>query len=514
MARLIYACRFEITIESGLNEVVDSYCNWLMHHYRERRGIDGFFFDPNDTNKAENLPDNHNLSSTVYETEIGKVIRILWSFPDNRDSGLHWSNEVRMGQFGDRCSVEHLISIESVIYNLAPARLRFGSPRVIREICSTRSTYIGDMHVRATPYVLCEENLSDFLNLLTSDLRQIPLVLLAPYARGESNAIDTSQLAQNLAGVAIVVQIIDPEITWDFADEVGSLLSCYDGAARIYWPGFSKDSLPHDHRLFLGTWIKQVGDSAARRSIGRTVFSVAVFRFVSDHRIDSVMRAAEAAARQKQLDERKAAGDNFWEDYERDLARLDEAEREIRDLRIENANLKANQKILISDAFIPNEPEEISKEEKIMVSSVAEAVQEARNRMHNIEFLPTALSSAKKSPFQRPNDIYEALMSLDGIVEDWRKRRENEGSGGDILQHLQSRGLGKRSSMHISNTTRGKYRTHYEFDYQNERRLFEPHITIGSGDHNSCASIHFIFDQEREKMVIAHVGKHLPNTRT
>jgi hypothetical protein len=44
--------------------------------------------------------------------------------------------------------------------------------------------------------------------------------------------------------------------------------------------------------------------------------------------------------------------------------------------------------------------------------------------------------------------------------------------------------------------------------------LFEPHITIGSGDANSCASIHFLFDQKREKMIVGHVGKHLPNTKT
>ena len=68
--------------------------------------------------------------------------------------------------------------------------------------------------------------------------------------------------------------------------------------------------------------------------------------------------------------------------------------------------------------------------------------------------------------------------------------------------------------MHISNTTRTKFRMHYEFDYQGRKQIFEPHITIGSGDANSCASIHFIFDQPLSKMVIAHVGKHLPNTKT
>ena len=83
-----------------------------------------------------------------------------------------------------------------------------------------------------------------------------------------------------------------------------------------------------------------------------------------------------------------------------------------------------------------------------------------------------------------------------------------------LLQHLREHGWGKRSSMHILRDDLGKFGRHYEFEYQGEKQLFEPHITIGAGDPNSCASIHFIFDQQREKIIVGHVGKHLPNTRT
>jgi hypothetical protein len=68
--------------------------------------------------------------------------------------------------------------------------------------------------------------------------------------------------------------------------------------------------------------------------------------------------------------------------------------------------------------------------------------------------------------------------------------------------------------MHISDTTNGKFQAHYEFEYEGKRQLFEPHITIGASDPKSCASIHFLFDQARERMIIGHVGKHLPNIKT
>ncbi|MCB1357732.1 MAG: hypothetical protein KDK53_14980 [Maritimibacter sp.] len=515
MARLVYACRFDVTAKDGIGSVLSTYTDWIVGHYRGRRELPDFNFEPESAGAPEGLPSRHSLSSSTYQDGDERVVRIRWSFPDDNDGGLRWANEVRVGQFGDRCGVEHLISIESVEYSVAPAKLIFGSPRAVRDICTKAPAYIEEMQVRAEPYVLQQDGLDDLLALLTSDLRKLPLVLLSPYARGESNQIDPAKLARNLAGVAVVVRVEDPELTWDFADEVGRQLSCFNGAARIYWPGFSKASDPRSHRLFFGSWIEQVGPVVAARTIERAIFAVAAFRYVPDKRIADVMRRAEAAERQKVLEQKRATGDEFWEDYEQTVDKLREAEEQIAGLEAENANLRANQQVFFATG--PEGPEELPQTEateELAFSSVAEAVEAAALRCKNLEMLDTATSAAAASPFQRPYDIYKALSDLDEIVDVWSKSRDEKGSGGDLLQHLRDRGWGKRSSMHISDTTRGKLRSHYEFEYQGKKQLFEPHITIGAGDPNSCASIHFIFDQRRLKMVVGHVGKHLPNTKT
>jgi len=514
MARLVYACRFEVQAVDGLDKVVAAYREWLVGYYCKRHKSVGFSFDPCRTGDANSLPASHLLSSIVYEADAGKAIRVRWSFPDNNDVGLRWSNDIRIGQFAERCSVEHLISIESVQYSVSPARLQFGSPRVVREICAKTPTYVGNMRVRATPYDLQHDALGDLLALLTSDLRKLPVVILSPYARGEPNIIDANQLARNLAGVAVIVRIEDPEVTWDFAHEVGRQLSCFNGAARIYWPGFTNNADPRVHRLFFGSWIEQVGSAVASRTIERTVFAVAAFRFVPDERISDLVRTAESVERQKLLSEKRAAGDDFWKDYERDLALLEGERERVQELEIENANLKANQQVLISSSPNSDESVGIPEDEVPSLSSVTEAVEAAARRCGNIQLLDSAYASASSSTFLRPYDVYKALADLNEIVDVWRKEREKKGSGGDLLQHLRDRGWGKRSSMRISDTTRGKYRSDYEFIYKGRKQLFEPHITIGAGDSNSCASIHFILDQNLEKMVIGHVGKHLPNTKT
>jgi hypothetical protein len=514
MARLVYACRFDVATENSIANVLNTYRDWIVGHYRGRRGLPEFNFDPQVTGVADGLPTGHSLISSAYQISAVRAVRCLWSFPDDRDAGLRWANEVRVGQFGDRCGVEHLIFIESVEYSVAPARLVFGSPRAIRDICTKTPAFIGEMQVKAEPYALEQDGLDSLLKLLTSDLRRLPVVLLSSYTGGDLNQIDPVKLARNLAGVAVVVLANSPELTWDFADEVGRQLSCFNGAARIYWPGFTRASDPRGHRLFLGTWIDQVGAEVAARTIERTIFAVAAFRYVPDSRIADVIRRAEAIERQQFLQQKKESGDEYWEDYQNTLDKLREAEERLEGLTAENANLRANQQVFLGNSTgSSDELDQAGKGEDFSISSVAEAVRVASKRYKNVEFLDTAISSAADSPFLRPYDVFEALADLDAIVDVWCTNRDKNGSGGDLLQHLRDRGWGKRSSMHISDTTRGKFRAHYEFEYQGKKQLFEPHITIGSGDPNACASIHFVFDRERAKMIVGHVGKHLPNTK-
>jgi hypothetical protein len=131
MARLVYACRFDVAAENGLSDVLSTYRGWIVGHYRDRRKLASFDFNPAIAGSSEAVPTQHILSSSAFHDGEDRSVRIRWSFPDDTDDGLRWSNEIRIGQFGDRCGVEHLISIESVEYNVSPARVLFGSPRAV-----------------------------------------------------------------------------------------------------------------------------------------------------------------------------------------------------------------------------------------------------------------------------------------------------------------------------------------------------------------------------------------------
>jgi hypothetical protein len=507
MARLVYACRFDVPSAAGFAAVLAEYGSWIERHYRERRGLLEFKYDLATAESASALPARHIIQRDRFAGQKGEVVRLVWAYPVAADPTLEWRNEIRIGGFKEGCAVEHLISISSVEYTIIPAQVSLGSPGVIRRLCSTGSVQIGDMTVKAQVYELDTASVGQFIELLQSPKRRLPIVFIAPYANGQPSELDAAEMAKRLAAVGVVVRVREPEATWDIAEAVGRTMSCFDGAARIYWPGFSPEDDLRSHRLYFGTTIREIGSLPIERSIERSIFAVAAFRFVSDGRFNEIIREAEQAERQQRLEYQKASDGVEWEELATHLDKdLSGATQKISDLEAEIVNLKANQQILFS-ARAPGEVEgeELTSEEAKPPATVEEACIRAKDFQHLI-ILESAFEAARKSPFMRPREILEALASLDEVAA--------TGAGGDIFQQLKERGWGKRSSMHISATTKKMYGKHYQFEHDGKAQYFEPHITLGSGAANSCASIHFLLDHKRGKIVVGHVGRHLPNTNT
>lgn len=99
---------------------------------------------------------------------------------------------------------------------------------------------------------------------------------------------------------------------------------------------------------------------------------------------------------------------------------------------------------------------------------------------------------------------------MDRVAEIWAKNK----GGGDLRQMLKDAGLGKRVSNFVSQTSRGKWADDYTFTYDGKAELFEWHVTLGAGAADTCASIHFLPDHAKGRLVVGHVGRHLTNTKS
>lgn len=502
MSRLVYGCRFDVPGEAAWEKIVrPRYQRWVADRYRKtfQRAIAA---DLTTGEIMGALPDRHTLAVRRYQGN-GFVAELDWSFPG--DQGLVWRNLVRTAQFDDRCAVEHRVEIASAEYLVAPAFYSVGAPAVVRIICQ-QDVLVGDMKVRATVYPLQEDGVEQFEALLEAERRRLPIVLLTPFANGEPGDLDARALADHLAGVAIVAEADTPETTRGLSDRLGRL-GCYDGGIRLYWPGFRKTDELRRHPLMFGSRVGILGPDRAAKTIERSVFSVAAFRFAPDPRIADIIAVAEATARAERAQEVVNQGDATWEGYALEMSeKLDAALADIEALEKENSNLKANQSVLFS--FSEQEEDGDGEDGEAPArepASAEEAVEFAMQDCKRLVFLDNSLSSAKASPFKRPGEVYEALATMDKVAEVWAK---NQG-GGDLRQMLKDAGLGKRVSNFVSQTSKGKWGSEYTFVYDGEPRLFEWHITLGAGAADTCASIHFLPDQTKGKIAVAHVGRHL-----
>lgn len=514
MARIVYACRFDIAT-SNRDSVIQSYFDWIAHTYatRYKQHDIEIAFQYDRPTEIEPLP-GHKVSYKNYHSDDKHVLEILWNHPSDLDNSLQWQNKVRLGFFQNLISLEHVITIDSIDYKVAPAPVILGAPSVIQSLCSKNVVQVGDMRILATPYKFALKDIDKFLELLQSPNRKLPIVFLSPYASDQENKLGSSDLAQHLAGIAVVVEATSTEVTWEIGKSLGRLLSCFNGGARIYWPGFKQDDSPKQHPLYLSTKIEAVGSDTVRRAIERTIFSVASIRFSPSPKINAIVRSALESERAERVVSQKGSSNLDWEEYALELdEKLKAATIKVNELEAENANLRENQKFVYTPST-ENIADQLSNDtaERNPTTNL-NAVEFARIDFKNLEILDSAISSAKDSPFFRPQDIYDALRDLNKVADNWASQRLKTGSGGDIRRQLADEGWGKRCSMHISDTTRTKYGEHYTFEYKGEKVLFEPHITLGSGDANNCASIHFIADNDANKFIVAHVGRHLPNTR-
>ena len=57
-------------------------------HYRNRRGLAGFVYDLAGDAPVPVLPDKHIIRNDRFTSGKGDVVRLVWAFPDDADSGL------------------------------------------------------------------------------------------------------------------------------------------------------------------------------------------------------------------------------------------------------------------------------------------------------------------------------------------------------------------------------------------------------------------------------------------
>jgi hypothetical protein len=539
--QLLYATHFQIsprpdeTTTAAFDRISNQIRNWTAEWYARH----GHQVTITHTDQLIQPLPGHSLSIRTQGPLADGTIQTLlnWIHGDSREAEIYWHVNASISMTQGIVEVAMTVSRAAGSFRLPPKSLLLGRPRIVRDLLVAERCSISNFPIGITPLLIKEAEIADFVeNLLCSSNRTLPVLLISPNSDSSFQA-DPGDLADKLAGLCTVVALGTQAATHKLTYLVGRELSCFNGAARLYWPGLSPKSNPWQHPLFLPAAIERY-EQARARFHGEIIANISAALSLRALQ-GSVTRQASVAfakARRDEIEDIKHRYEKGLTDYKEfeGVLRLVEEERDAYKEELEKAKNRAD--LLLGELEAKTlELEEVKKnwrvyedfergalesaglssdEEELVFSSVEDAVAIARDQFgDNIEILDSAIESAADCPFQNPCQVYKTLQAVNEVADIWKKSLETKTSmGGGLVDAFRLKGIDFKKE--ISQTCRTKFEKDYTFSYGGKKLIFEQHITGGSGNPNSCFSVHMLFDKDVKKVIVAHVGKHLPNTST
>lgn len=147
-------------------------------------------------------------------------------------------------------------------------------------------------------------------------------------------------------------------------------------------------------------------------------------------------------------------------------------------------------------------------------ATAEEAVRRAAARATHLVFTDAAFESASDSPYRRPAEILDALMTLDELAG---LHADPEGFGRSLVQAAQERGLTYKHD--VSELARSRNPHAYTVTHDGHALALGPHVALGSGSGAGFIARIYLHVADGSGDVprgvyVGHVGRHLPDSTT
>lgn len=357
------------------------------------------------------------------------------------------------------------------------------------------------------------EDVPALVELLGHPERRLPVLVVTRPFRTD-RVVDAAALARELAGLAHVEVLPTQLAARALTDALGNELSVWGGAARLYWPRFSLEDAPRRHRFWTSGYLAQHGDfvgylrgwlgalSAASVPEHPTVTAVRAEQRLRLAQTDDVpawvteyVRTLEAG-----LDEVKATAAGL----SRELAA---SQQEAEELRAELLEVRKQYRVVAEHGGPGAGGDEAGPDLDSL--TVQEAFELARSEAgQHVVYLPDVEDSiADFRSYDGPRRLYAALT----VVAEAAAAKFSGGSlGAGFGAYFSDRGY-EYSSRNDAATNR-RTKASYQRRYDGRVVTMEPHLQVDQKAHpDQCLRIYWYLDQTGQKLVVGHVGRHLPD---
>jgi hypothetical protein len=295
----------------------------------------------------EHLSSGRNCSGVRIEDESADVWSLRIEDPDKTVARRAWATEITVcfdrlnGQ--SKFTLRLLAGTPEIRLDIQPH-----VPGIVRQLIQTPGIMSGRYKLTDKPLIIRSvTGLNLLVDALLDPNRKLPIIVLSVAIASAdpcTPVFDAKTLAESCAGLAIVA-ILPSELCWKLTERFGKRLSVYEGAARVYLPGFTEDANPFGgHELVLPDrlqtaegaaealtrlrWIAANG-SVRRLQLGADVMSFASLKVHGLERQQAELRDAGATERE-QLDAARKQIDflreqvNESEKYQQEFSSLHE----------------------------------------------------------------------------------------------------------------------------------------------------------------------------------------------
>lgn len=454
----------------------------------------------------------------------------VWAFRsehlDSRESRT-WVTEALVADLGPTDAFGVRNSCSTLSAESIPAT----SPRFLRDFVAHHSLIDAGLPVTATSHFISDnDEFEKFLSLLLSPDRSLPVIALTQLPQGSDYSIDPARLARDTQGLAHVF-CLPPGMTFGLSDRVGKTLSVFHGAVRTYYPGFSHDSDPWRHHLVfpqrIAEWADDNGSgaSAFEQFLSKQLhtFSVAtpakieqLPSYFSIRRavLDKPNKTTDEEIQALRLDlEVARANEQAWQTQALDSdAEARAHEEENRGLRAQNITLAYEVKELRKargDTTIPI-PDSYSDIPRWIDSYLPDRI-----------FLHSrAVRGLKDAVFEDVHLVCQSLKLLANAY--WDMRANHDPVLRPSLSLAWEEGIKtlrlEYNPQSIAPNRLGEFRSTYTIDYrigQTSQQVLGPHLKYGTTkDDRFCMRIYFIWDDDRQLVVVGSLPAHLETRAT
>jgi len=506
----------------ALDDVLGDCARWVR---KPRPGITEERLDEVSFSQSEAYDFGGAASLTVlrHDDDSHDLACLRLQHPDAQHDNRCWRTDIALTHDRAEQTLRFTISTAAGISTsqFSPIRVPASRPTLVLDLLRRYGAFEG-RPLEATHARLTSDGTTAFLEFLFDPDRQIPIVYCSASARDDQPLDGVRHVADRLAGLAHVFVAANRFPSLRLSNEVGKDLSCWDGAVRIYWPGFSLQDHPFTHPRLLPNRIRDLQERSGKGlaiEILDRVSAVAVARQpypLSDW--DSI-QAHVHLARREQLKETGEQSEyvELLEKTNLDLtkrtAELSQALEEAQ-AAIETEKLKAEQwREAYVDAKRRSTGETPSEDEveNAPPASVADAIERIQGEYPKEIAFKLNSKSDEKSPYQDPSAFYKALNFL---ATTYRDSRRGERSCSDF-DHTCREACGFSYSGHQSAITMGQYASDYETIWNGKTHQLKEHIGQGSSkDPRETVRIAFFYDSNSETVVVGFVGQHQRTSAT